>query len=730
MALLRLQPEYPGESVRAPSSARPPLARGRGVQAAGSPSAGLKTPRPFTHRSWIRWTFAAKTTVSALLALLIAFTFNLDQPKWVLLTVFIVAQPQSGLVLAKSFYRVIGTLIGAAVALFLVALFAQERVLFLGALAVWIGFCTFASKHARNFASYGFVLSGYTAAIVGMPGALDPGNAFYVAVARITEISLGIIVTATISHLVLPVSLAASLRQAIAGARAGLADYALALLRGGDAGSLRTKLLGQAVAIENRRASAIFEDREMRDRSDALQRLNVSFTSVVGSSELLGRQLDALRRTDTADDVGVGEAIAEAAIAVDAWRRAAIHAADFGERLLAAGANLPPTQQVCRDASVTDAEVIRRIAVVARLCEFFASLAAYAHAYEAFASGEPPAARRVRFTTSNDRVGAVWAGLRAALAVVLVGTFWIIADWPSGPTAAILAAVVTARLATMEHAGPAAIAGTLVLTLATVPAFILIEILLPRAAGFEMFTLAVAPVLFLCAFLMAEEKSPLAYLTGFLFALDFASVGAFQDRMTYDAIGFVNTSIAVIFAIAVGAILFAVVAPETPQAARRRFARAARQALARIAGPRLQVGLAEFETAMTEALEQLRGQLHPQGADDLATWEASIALLGAGRELIRLRSVPHTSPSQRALEMEIAAFAHHPEAERLKRIRKRAQVGAAEALADLRDGALGVVVARATALRIVAFSAIGDELERGGAFLVREAQRRTNRDAA
>jgi hypothetical protein len=95
--------------------------------------------------------FAAKTTASALIALLVAFTFNLDQPQWALLTVFIVAQPQSGLVLAKSFYRIIGTLLGAVVALLLVALFAQERVLFLGALALWIGLCTFgsASTNAR-----------------------------------------------------------------------------------------------------------------------------------------------------------------------------------------------------------------------------------------------------------------------------------------------------------------------------------------------------------------------------------------------------------------------------------------------------------------------------------------------------------------------------------------------------------------------------------------------------
>ena len=107
--------------------------------------------------------FATKTTASGLIALLVAFTFNLDQPQWALLTVFIVAQPQSGLVLAKSFYRIIGTLIGAAVALLVVALFAQERVLFLGALALWVGLCTFGSQYAKSFHRYGFVLSGFKA---------------------------------------------------------------------------------------------------------------------------------------------------------------------------------------------------------------------------------------------------------------------------------------------------------------------------------------------------------------------------------------------------------------------------------------------------------------------------------------------------------------------------------------------------------------------------------------
>ena len=87
-----------------------------------------------------------------LIALLIAFTFNLDQPQWTLLTVFIVSQPRAdGAVLGKSFYRIIGTFIGAAVALVLVALVAQERVLFLGGIALWVGICTLGSQYARSW---------------------------------------------------------------------------------------------------------------------------------------------------------------------------------------------------------------------------------------------------------------------------------------------------------------------------------------------------------------------------------------------------------------------------------------------------------------------------------------------------------------------------------------------------------------------------------------------------
>jgi uncharacterized membrane protein YccC len=676
---------------------------------------------------WIPWLFAAKTTASGLIALLVAFTFNLDQPYWALLTVFIVAQPQqSGQVLAKSFYRMIGTVIGAAMALFFVGLFAQERVLFLGALAFWIGLCAFGSQYARNFAAYSFVLSGYTAAIVGIPGALDPGNAFYIATGRVTEVCLGIIAAATINRIILPSSLGTQLWQAVAVARETLADYALALLKAGATAPLRAKLLGQAIAIENLRGSAAFGDREIRDRSDQLRFLDLALIDVVGVAQLLGPQPDTLGRSGASTEGGLDAAIVDATSAIQAWRATAIDADALRRRLLRAQAHLPRVWPLSRDPSAPDEEVISCIAMIARLREFFNALAAYAEAYEAFISAPKTTSRPIRFNRANDPVGALWTGVRAALAVLFLSGFWILADWPHGSTATILGAVATARLATMAPAVPIAVAGTLIFSLSTIPAFVIIDVLLPLAQGFAMFVLVVAPMLFLCAFLMAHKKT---MLIGYLSALLFASTGQFQNHMTYDPVGLINTSIAAVVATATALVLWAVVAPATPAAARRRFVRAMRQALARIAALRSRIGLAEFETAMTEALDQLRGYLRDDQPDDIAIFEAGTALLGAGRELIRMRESPHSSAAV-DFEFQIASIAGYPRAEWLERARRMAQEAATKCLAELREDELGTKRAQAIARDLGAFAAIYMELARGGALLTGMRQEGVQSDAA
>ena len=63
------------------------------------------------------WIFASKTFIAGMLALYIAFELNLSYPIWAIGTVFVIANPYSGMMASKSIYRILGTLIGAIFAI-------------------------------------------------------------------------------------------------------------------------------------------------------------------------------------------------------------------------------------------------------------------------------------------------------------------------------------------------------------------------------------------------------------------------------------------------------------------------------------------------------------------------------------------------------------------------------------------------------------------------------------
>src|SRR5262249_23076380 len=111
-----------------------------------------RMPGWLDHQTVVGLAFAVKTFAASLLALYIAFWAGLDDPRWAFLTVYIVSQPDSGLVLAKGFYRILGTIAGALVSVALAFGLAQYGELFVAALALWLCFCNFAARAVRDFA--------------------------------------------------------------------------------------------------------------------------------------------------------------------------------------------------------------------------------------------------------------------------------------------------------------------------------------------------------------------------------------------------------------------------------------------------------------------------------------------------------------------------------------------------------------------------------------------------
>ncbi len=142
--------------------------------------------------------YGLRLWASVTLALYVAFWLELDNPFWAGTSAAIVCLPQLGASLRKGWFRMIGTLVGAVMSVMLVACFPQDRILFLGALALWGAACSFVSALLRNFASYSAMLAGYTVAIIagdllGATGGVNANEAFLLAVTRASEIGIGIL---------------------------------------------------------------------------------------------------------------------------------------------------------------------------------------------------------------------------------------------------------------------------------------------------------------------------------------------------------------------------------------------------------------------------------------------------------------------------------------------------------------------------------------------------------
>src|SRR5437763_2806848 len=141
--------------------------------------------------------FALRLWASVCLALFVAFWLELDNPYWAGTSAASVCQPQLGASLRKGWFRMIGTIIGAAMIVVLTAWFPQDRIAFLGLLALWCAICGFLATVLHNFASYAAALAGYTAAIVaantlGATGGPSP-DVFLLAIFRASEICIGIV---------------------------------------------------------------------------------------------------------------------------------------------------------------------------------------------------------------------------------------------------------------------------------------------------------------------------------------------------------------------------------------------------------------------------------------------------------------------------------------------------------------------------------------------------------
>ena len=172
-------------------------------------------------------------------------------------------------------------------------------------LAVTAILCTAGAARYRDFRSYACVLSGYTAALIGIPATLHPDAAFMQAVWRLLEVCLGILCATVVSAAIFPQSAGAAMRNALYLRFGAFAGFVLDHLDGGDPAAFEAasvSFAAQAVGLDTLRSASTFEDPHMRLRNGRLLRLNNEFM-VLGTRYHALHQLLARLRGQGADEV-------------------------------------------------------------------------------------------------------------------------------------------------------------------------------------------------------------------------------------------------------------------------------------------------------------------------------------------------------------------------------------------------------------------------------------------
>lgn len=508
----------------------------------------------------VRLIFVGKVLLASALALWIGFRLDLGTTRWSVVSIFIIMQPESGMVLEKGFYQFLATLLGCAVSLALVGAFAQHGPLFFAALSVWVAICVCGSLHTLNFGNfraYGWALASYTTFVVGLPAALNPDAAFAIGVTRVTEITLGIACSGIVSALVFPLTARDRLRRLARSLFEHFSSHVRRLLPpGGDADDTAQQAFMDAIAEQDGAMSAAaFDDPRNRGINTRASRMNRNFLRIATRLHMLrqfrrrlkGGDPRVTRAIDELDAIPglipTNDAVEEALAGEPKFLAGSLRAArdTFAARARELRATLDDA--VSPDALLdfdTHAELTG---------EFLSGYARYAEEYAALPheTSEKPA----WVEPPPPRVGWALVGigqLRAFLVIVVLSTFWILTDWEQGVTLVTFGGI-TAALAASAPRPALYTRQLLIAALMVLPTgFLFLFFLLPEVNDFASMFLMLAPFLALGAYLISR---PQHLIIGLFYGFWFMTLAATENNSTEALSTFIDQSVSSIAGIAV-----------------------------------------------------------------------------------------------------------------------------------------------------------------------------------
>jgi uncharacterized membrane protein YccC len=549
--------------------------------------------------------------------------------------------------LRKSAPRLVGTAIGAFAMVLIAAASPQDRVGFLGGLAVWAALCGFAGALLRNFAAYAAGLAGFTAAIIasdviGPDGGANDDAAMF-AIYRVAEIAIGIVS----AGLVLALSDLGGARRRLSlelssVAAAALKEYAGALSSpdpdGPQSRSARREAIRRAIALDPMIDTAIGEASDLRHRSRNLQDAVYGLVETISAWRVLeihrGRSLASHEAADTSAIDAIVDRLPQSA---DALLR---HAPDIRDACRAAARDASRV-----DASSPAAQLMADTGVTASV--------GMARALNGLTLVVDPARTRqadaVAIFYVPDWLPALIVALRAFVATGLVSLFFIVSPWPGGMAAVTFTVIVSVLFPLQgDRAYSAALGFFIGCTLSALIAATMLFVILPKVSTFAGLSLTLGAAFVPLGVLIAWPFEATIFGAASFNLIPFLGL---QNAIVYDAAQFWNSVLAILFGVAAGVVMIRLIPPPSPRTRTRRLLRFALRDVRRLAQ-----GSGPLERRAWEARALARLMALPDAAApiDRAYMAAALAV---GRRILRLRRIaPRFAPAA-ALEAALVPIA-------------------------------------------------------------------------
>ena len=538
---------------------------------------------------WGLFLYAVNMTLATLAALAISFWSNLPEPYWSVITVAVLANPNTDQVTVKSFARIAGTLLGALYAVLLVALFVESRLLFLGALCLWQGVCVWLGSWFRDSESYAFALSGYTATIIAIPAGLEPSSTFDVATGRVSEVFVGIAVTWVFSAIIFPKH---SYLDLPTKTRTAMTILVQCLSAGAEGASARVKLATLLTTLHSDGRRIELSDPEARQHIAAIRSIYMAIMRALFlSSALSSPDRRRMEPKDLASSLS--DALSSTAAAGQAQTQWDEVAQRLEEEVLAA-----PRHSRDIDTAV----------LWLRLAEQCRKLLLGYRAY--YDRGIAPIRITGRFhLADSDGLLASIAALQAMTSFAIVAAFWIATGWESGVGALIIASVYTLRLYSKLHAIGAYRMMAWVVTISTVPALALSFHAIPMLDSYPTLALAISPYL-IAAYMVGGLGGPFGPMA-ILIVLILAIALQPENVTTYELAASLNGILATMLSFLACAAVSQILLPTAPWLLRLRLLRAAARTLRRAAGNSLDEAY-KAETRLTFLASEIAPEFHSE----------------------------------------------------------------------------------------------------------------------